>query len=181
MNRLRLTCLLLTLAILTGCSISPYRNGYPSEDSWAVLPVRSLDSSEKGIQIERMLKVQLAAKGIKQVSLPPDTEVPGSNNLLVNAHRLKNAETWAKQHNVKLAMTGSIDNFTTDENGRFQIGVTLNLMDINTGKNVWVMSGESSGESSGDSGDDFFKVTRKLLNTLLKNLPLTGTTMKKVG
>ncbi|MTI15311.1 hypothetical protein [Sansalvadorimonas verongulae] len=167
----------LTLAVLAGCSSTPYKDGYPFSANWAVLPVQSLQSEEAGIQIERMLTVLLASKGIKKVELPPETETRGDNSLLDSAHRLKNALQWAAQHGVELGMAGTVNEYTKSTDGRFAMDLTLNLMDIKTGDVMWTTSGRGEGRP----GDDPIAVGRKLVSTLLSGLPLTSTMKESSG
>ena len=171
MTHFRVFLFALTLAVLAGCSSTPYKYGYPSTANWAVLPVQSLQSEEAGIQIERMLTVLLASKGIQQVELPPETETRGDNSLLDSAHRLQNAMQWADQHGVKLGMSGTINEYTKSADGRFAMDLTLNLLDIKSGDVVWTTSGRGEGRS----GDDPITVGRKLVTVLLSGLPLTAT------
>ena len=169
MNRLRHSLLVLTLVILTGCSSSPYRDGYPSEESWAVLPVQSLESAEAGIQLERMLKVLLASKGVQKIELTPETETQGTNTLMDSAHRLQNATQWAEQHNIHLGITGTVDDLYTDQDNRFQFGLTLKLINIESNETLW----STTGHAEGKPDEDPYAVSRTLLNTLLVGLPLT--------
>ncbi|WP_281646403.1 hypothetical protein [Parendozoicomonas sp. Alg238-R29] len=169
MNPLRSCLLVLTLVALAGCNTSPYRNGYPSQESWAVLPVQSLQSEEAGIQIERMLTVLLAAKGVKRVELPPETETQGNNSLIESAHRLKNSMQWANQHGIKLGITGTLHEYKKVADGRFTMDLSLNLIDIKTGEIIWSISGRGEGRPE----DDPISVGRNLVNALLSGLPLT--------
>ena len=74
--------LLLALAMLTGCSSQPYKDGYPAQDNWVVLPIQSLEVGEYNTQIERMLKVLLAQRGVQNVVLPPESDIQGNNTAL---------------------------------------------------------------------------------------------------
>ena len=168
MNRIRYCLMVLTLAIMVGCSTSPYKNGYPSKEGWVVLPVQSRQSEETGIQVERMLKVLLASKGIQHVELPPETEAHSTNRILESAHRFQNAVTWAEQHNFRLGMTGTVDDVFTDDTGRFHLILTLNLIDIRTGETVW----RTNGQAEGKPNEDPYTVGRNLLSALINSLPL---------
>lgn len=171
MGSLRSFFFICTLAVLAGCSSTPYQNGYPAKANWAVLPVQALQSEEAGIQIERMLKVLLASRGIEQVELPPETETRGDNSLLDNAHRLKNAMQWASQHGVKLGMAGTLNEYSRGDDGRFAMDLTLNLMDVRSGEVLWTTTGRGEGRPM----DDPIAVGRKLVGVLLSGLPINAT------
>ena len=66
-------------------------------------------------------------------------------------------------------MNGSVDKWESREDGRFIVGLTLKLTDIETGEGLWTISGEGEGLS----GDDPVDITRKLTRTLLLRLPLS--------
>ena len=169
MKCLRHSLLIMTFAVAAGCSSTPYQNGFPSQANWAVMPVMSLDSEEAGIQLERMLTVLLASNGIGNIEQPPKTETNDQVSLVSNVHRLQNANQWAQQHAVKLGMIGSVDEWKTTQGGRFTVGLTLKLTDIETGDVVWTTAGQGEGRP----GEDPLNVTRNLANTLLSALPLT--------
>ncbi|MCL6268382.1 hypothetical protein M3P05_00265 [Sansalvadorimonas sp. 2012CJ34-2] len=170
MKPIQHTLLALTFAVAAGCSSTPYQNGFPSQENWAVMPAISLNSEEAGIQLERMLKVLLASNGVENISQPPQTEFGDQSTLISNAHKLQNANQWAQQHAVKLGMIGSVDEWKTSSDGRFTVGLTLKLTDIETGEVVWTTSGQGEGRPQEDPLD----VTRNLINTLLSTLPITG-------
>ena len=169
--------LLLALLILAGCSSQPFKNGFPAQDNWVVLPIQSLEIAEYGTQTERILKVLLAQKGIAHIVIPPETDVQGNNILLSGAHRLTNAEAWAKQHNNQFGLTGSVDYAATDGSGRFRINLTLRLINLSNDSELWIMSGESEGKPR----EEPIMVIRNLLSGMLSNLPLdmTKTTQAK--
>ncbi len=168
MKLLRLP-LLLALALLVGCSASPYKDGYPAQDEWVVLPILSPQDDEYGIQTERMLKVLLASKGIRNVVLPPESDIQGSNPVLSETHRLKSAEAWAKQHGKQLGMGGTVDYAQIDGDNRFRIGLTLRLVNLQKDQELWSISGESEGRP----GEESVPVIRVLLVNLLDRLPLS--------
>ncbi len=164
------SCLLvIAFAVAAGCSLTPYRNGFPSQEGWAILPVIPLDSTDNSIQVERMLTVLLAANGVQNVELPPSTETSGQSTLVNNAHRLKNASQWARQHAIKLGLNGSIDQWHQEPDGRFSVGLTLKLTDVDTGEVLWTTTGQGEGRP----GEKPLDVTRNLTRTLLSGLPLT--------
>ena len=169
MKNLYYSFIFMALATIAGCSSSPYQNGFPSQEEWAVMPVISLESEEAGIQLERMLKVLLASHGVEQVEQPPLSDVGDLTNLVSNAHRLQNANQWAQQHAIKLGMVGAVDEWQTAPDGRFTVGLTLKLTDIESGDVLWTTSGQGEGRP----GDNPLDVTRTLTNTLLSSLPIT--------
>ncbi len=167
----RLTLAALLLIVLAGCNSTPYKNGFPPQERWAVLPIQSLQSEELGIQIERMMTVLLASKGIAHVELPPQTEASSNNPVLESAHRLQNATEWASQHGYRLGLSGTVYNYETLDDNRFLVALTLNLVDIKSGEVLWTTSGQGEGRP----GDDHLDVTRRLVSTLLSSLPLQTT------
>ena len=94
--------LLLAVTVMSGCSTTSSIDKNAPAKGWAILPVTSLSSEEAGVQLERILAVLLASKGVERIERPPVTINTDHSNLLNSAHRLQNATQWASQHKSNL-------------------------------------------------------------------------------
>ncbi|OQX37148.1 MAG: hypothetical protein B0D91_07485 [Oceanospirillales bacterium LUC14_002_19_P2] len=169
-TRIQTTLALLLAVLLSACSNNPYREGYPVDRQWTVLPVAA-SSEEASIQVELLLTRTLMEHGVANPQHPPQSWVDDQTKVLRDAHKLKNASQWARQHGIPLGMTGVVDNWSRDAANRPQVTITLKLLDISSGNTLWTTTGSSEGQPSAPISD----VAQTLITTLLDSLPVTQT------
>ena len=169
-TRIQTTLALLLAVLLSACSSNPYRAGYPVDRQWTVLPVAA-PSEEASIQVELLLTRTLMEHGVTNPQHPPQSWVDDQTKVLRDAHKLKNASQWARQHGIPLGLTGVVDNWSRDAANRPQVTITLKLLDISSGNTLWTTTGSSEGQPGAPISD----VAQTLITTLLDSLPVTQT------
>ncbi len=166
----------ITAVLLSACQSqsrtvsSLYQEGFPGTARWAVLPFvnHTQATDEMTIQLERILMVQLPSAGVEEPSLYPESEVTSASENLAGAHRLQKGRMWAFESGISFAITGAVNNWGRDKEGRARVAVDLEVVDIRTSQQLWTING--SGE--GLPGEDSYSVSRKLFSDLLSSLPI---------
>ncbi|MGY0218458.1 hypothetical protein ACWJJH_13925 [Endozoicomonadaceae bacterium StTr2] len=159
--------LTLCVLLLTACSSAPPLPN--AKASWTIYPFYShVENDEATDQVQRMLTVLAPAQGIKNLELPPTTEVSSTTYLLSQAHRIQNSRQWAEQHQVKYAFGGTIDRWEINDDGKPVVALTLDV--LNVADNSKLVSTTSSSE--GKPGDDLYEQSRILLRQMLQSLPI---------
>jgi hypothetical protein len=77
---------------------------------------------------------------------------------------------WANQQNLRYAVTGSVDEwrYKSGLDGEPAVGITLNIVDLQTQEVIWT----STGARSGWGREGVAMAARTLLSDLLDDLPL---------
>ena len=174
--RIQVLLAALITVFLAACSSHPYRSGYPVDNQWAVLPVAA-PSEDASIQVELLLTRALTEHGVTHPQHPPQSWIDDQTKVLRDAHKLKNATQWARQHGIQLGLTGIVDNWSQDAANRPQVTITLKLLDISSGNALWTTTGSSEGQPGAPISD----VAQTLINTLLDSLPMTQASRANSG
>ncbi len=174
--RIQTLLAVLITVFLSACSGHPYRSAYPVDNQWAVLPVAA-PSEDASILIELLLTRALTEHGVTHPQHPPQSWIDDQTKVLRDAHKLKNATQWARQHSIQLGLTGIVDNWSQDAANRPQVTITLKLLDISSGKTLWTTTGSSEGQPGAPISD----VAQTLINTLLDSLPMMQASQTNSG
>ncbi|WP_211825211.1 hypothetical protein [Kistimonas asteriae] len=175
-TRIQTLLAVLLTVLLSACSSNPYRAGYPVDRQWTVLPVAA-PSEDASIQVELLLTRALTEHGITGLQHPPQSWIDDQTKVLRDAHKLKNASQWARQHGIQLGLTGIVDNWSQDAANRPQVTLSLKLLDIQSGATLWTTTGSSEGQP----GVPISEVAQTLINTLLDSLPVTRKSLSDIG
>jgi hypothetical protein len=153
----------------TAAASGLYREGLPGTADWAVLPfVNYSKATSITTQVERILMVQLPARGIEDARLYPESEVTTASKTLEGAHRFQNGKQWAMQNDISFAIAGEINEWFYDDSGRPQVSLSLSVIDIRNSEIIWSVNGSSEGLQ----GDDLFDTSRELMSDLLQSLSI---------
>jgi TolB-like protein len=174
MNRLlrRLAIVAMGLALAACASVSS-TGGSPtlaSTDTIAVLPiVNYTETPQAGLRAEAIVESLLKSGGVNNLKRYPANI--SQETLFEPAERqaVTRALEWARTERARYALTGSVQEwrYKVGVDGEPAVGVTLQLIDVQTGNVVWTSTGNRTGWSrSSVSG-----VAQSLLQQMLS--PLT--------
>jgi polysaccharide biosynthesis protein PelC len=167
------TCIMLAALGLSGCATTEF-NSAPSphpdlQALWCVLaPINSTATPYAGERVQQQLAALLGARGLTHVLLAP---VPGDKGPLPIDNGTtdeRQALAWARHHQARYALEGSVDEFDykVGLDGQPAVGVTLRLLDLQSGEVIW--SGAAS--ASGGSREGLAVLSERTLSGLLKRL-----------
>lgn len=167
---------MLVLAVLlagaTGCTvIDRVRAAAPPEPGarWALLPIANhTETPQAGLRAEAIAEAVLRSLGVRELerypaSLNPESLLEPAERKLADA-----ALAWAKTRGARYALTGSVEEwrYKVGVDGEPAVGITLSVIDLNSGAVVY----SASGGKSGWSREALSAVAQKLLRELLADL-----------
>lgn len=166
---------LLSIALstaLSGCAVTDVHRTEPleSQSTWALLPLANHSETPlAGQKAEASLTTLLHQRGIRSLVSAPRAAPMG----LLELHSENDYQaslSWAQQQGVRYGVTGSVDEwqYKAGLDGEPAIGISLRVVDVNSGETVWSASGARTGWGfSTTSG-----VAQKLISDLVATLPL---------
>lgn len=172
MKRLILVVLALALLALTGCTTMKQAGmgAIPANSEWALLPfINNTETPYAADRAEAIASSLLFARGMQLVAGYPDE---GRDELISDrgTKRRTAALDWAKKQGVRYAVTGTVTEwrYKVGLDGEPVVGLTLNVLDVSTGKTVW----SGSAGRSGWSRDAVSAVAQRVLEQLIETIPV---------
>lgn len=161
---------------LAGCSTVDYGKSpaLQRNASWAVLPFDNhTETPMAGRRAEAIATALLQARGVGSVK-----RYTGSANAAdalfapADAASGDAAMAWAREQGAAYALTGAVDEwrYKVGVDGEPAVGVTLHIIDVNTGAALWSGTGGKSGWSREALASVGQKLIRGLLDTGLGNV-----------
>ena len=134
---------------------------------WAMLPfVNQTETPQAGLRAESITENLLRADGIAGIKKYPTSM--NTETLFEPADRKQfdAALAWARSENIKYAVAGTVDEwrYKVGIDGEPAAGVTLQLIDVQSGEVLWAASGGSTGWSR----ESLSGVAQKLIGKLLQ-------------
>lgn len=164
--------LVVGVILLSGCAVTDVHRTEPlsRQAQWALLPIANHSETPlAGHKAEASLMTLLHQQGIRSLSQAP--RPPRQNFLALPSEQdYQAALDWAQQQGVRYGVTGSVDEwqYKTGLDGEPAIGISLRVVDVNTGAVLWSASGARTGWGfSTTSG-----VAQKLMADLVDTLPV---------
>ncbi len=180
MNRMRtlpLLALWLSALLLAGCasttSSSTGQETLDSQARWVLPPVvNNTETPQAGLAAEAMVEHHLRARGVGQLLRYPATL--SREGLFDTSERklVEDAQKWARDQGARYAITGSVEEwrYKIGLDGEPVAGVTLRVIELDSGRVVW----SGSGSRSGWSRDGLSAVGQQLISRLLGELRLAA-------
>jgi len=166
-------CIMLIALGLSGCVTTQFNSApspHPDRQAlWCVLPpINSTSTPYAGERVQQQLAALLGTQGLRHVLLAP---APGDNGPLPIGNGTageRQALNWARQHAARYVLEGSVDewDYKVGLDGQPAVGVTLRLLDLQSGEIIW--SGAAS--ASGGSREGLAVLSERTLSGLLKRL-----------
>ncbi len=158
---------------LAGCASTQF-NSAPSphpdrQAAWCVLPpVNNTSTPYAGERVEQQLAALLGARGLPHVLLAPATTSGGPLPIDNGSTEQRRGLAWARHHRARYALLGSVDEwqYKIGLDGQPAVGVTLRLLDLESGKVIW--SGAAS--ATGGSREGLAVLSERTLSGLLERL-----------
>ncbi len=158
--------------VLSGCAVTDVHRTEPLDRqvTWALLPLANHSETPlAGQKAEASLTTLLHQQGIRSLTQAPRTAPMGLLEL-PSDQDYQAALSWAQQQGVRYGVTGSVDEwqYKAGLDGEPAIGISLRVVDVNSGEIMWSASGARTGWGfSTTSG-----VAQKLMAELVATLPL---------
>jgi TolB-like protein len=166
----------LAILTLTACSTtSVISNGgaLDAQAKWALLPLSNhTDTPQAALAAEMIAEHQLRLRGVAQIIRYPATL--SRDTLFEPSERrvTEDAQKWAREQGARYGLQGAVEEwrYKVGIDGEPAVGVTLQVIDLNSGAIVW----SASGARSGWSREALSVIAHKVMDSLLNGLP-TGT------
>jgi hypothetical protein len=147
----RLGLLAALLAALAGCAsvVAPPAPALERGARWSVLPIRNdTETALAGQRAGAIVDSVLRAHGLAELVVPP---APHADALAEDdgAQALEQALAWAREQKVRYAVTGTVTEwrYKVGVDGEPAVGLTLQLLEVESGRVLWSASGGRSGFS----------------------------------
>lgn len=137
---------------------------------WALLPIANhTETPQAGLRAEAILESIVRSNGVTDLRRYPASLV---NETLFDAAERKaveQASAWAKSERLRYGLTGTVDEwrYKVGVDGEPAVGITLKLIDLQSGAVVWTAAGSKTGWSR----EALSGVAQKLIRQL--STPLT--------
>ena len=165
------------LVLAGGCTSSSeasavmvQRDARLSAGRWVLLPLMNYSETPRADEGARaILSTLLRARGIRTLAEPPVTTGPDQPMPdLDGRFRLESALAWARKEKLTVGVTGSVNEwrYRASSDGSPAVGLTLSVVDIDSGQVLWT----ASGATSGPSGSAVSGTAQRLLLELLDRL-----------
>lgn len=162
------------LLVTAGCSTISHKSEAPlsARGGWGIAPL--INNTETAYASERataILGTLLRARGVESSVMHGAEKSPEK---IPNLHTLPPVTELvekAKQNNLTYLLTGTVTEwrYKVGLDGEPVAGVTLQILDVQTGKTVW----SGSAARSGWGRESLSGVGQQLLSSLLETVPLT--------
>ena len=168
-RRLRMLATAGAFLLLAACSTID-RGTPPAlerQSSWVVLPFANhTETPLAGNRAEAIAEALLRTNGLTRVKRYPAV---GQQEALFDASERKQQDealAWAKQQGARYALTGAVDEwrYKVGVDGEPAAGVTLQIIDVQSGETLW----SGTGGKSGWSREALSAVAQQLIRDLLK-------------
>lgn len=164
---------LILAAGLSGCATTQLNASPPPHPHrqavWCVVaPVNNTSTPYAGERVQQQLAALLGERGLAQVLLAPSPDDNGPLPIGDGGKEQNPALDWARQHEARYALLGSVDewHYKVGLDGQPAVGFTLRLVDLRSGRILW--SGAAS--ASGGSREGLAVLSERTLAVLLGRL-----------
>jgi hypothetical protein len=153
MNAIMKTAACLAVAALAGCagiqhSASPAMS---CSEKWAVLPFHNYsETPQAGPAVARIVENALRSRGLGDLHYYPSSLDDSLGEYGMSQGQYERAMDWAKGQNARYAVTGSVTEwrYKSGMDGEPAVGLTLEVVDVESGKGIWSAGGAKTGWSS---------------------------------
>jgi hypothetical protein len=166
--------LAILLAFLSACATLNFKAEGPlaPNETWGVVPL--LNNTETPNVSERATAIAvsvLRARGVGSIELRSQEQRFDEGIARPQAVPFQEWLEWAKQRNVRYLITGSVTEwrYKVGLDGEPVAGVTMQVVEVPTGKVVW----SAASGKSGWSREALSAVGQKVITGMLETLPLT--------
>lgn len=142
--------IVLATPLLAGCAVSTVHGQQTLNGSarWVQLPIANYaEAPHAGDRAAAILDTMLHNHGVQQIKSAPSQN---NNSGLPNFDPQKSyqqALQWARQNGYQYGVTGSVEEwqYKTGLDGEPAVGISLRVVNVNSGATVWSASGSKAG------------------------------------
>lgn len=139
----------LAVAFLSGCSVTDVHRSQQLDASarWALLPIANYaETPQAGERAEAILTTLLHQQGVRTLTRAPRSDRGGLPEFDQGA-ALEQSMRWARSQGYRYGVTGAVEEwqYKTGLDGEPAVGISLRVIDVNTGETVWSASGSKAG------------------------------------
>lgn len=173
---LRLACAALATLSIAACStvaVSP-KPALDRSAKWGLVPfINNTETPQAGLRAESITEGLL--RSTQSLNLQRYPANLNNETLFEPMDRKQQAaaRTWAKEQGIRYAVSGSVEEwrYKVGVDGEPAVGLTLQVIDIDSGDVLWSAVGSSTGWSREALSAVAQKLTRKLIEPLAMSRP----------
>ncbi|MHA4975157.1 penicillin-binding protein activator LpoB [Pseudomonas extremorientalis] len=169
MQAIRNLSLALTVLFVAGCSSFTSENSpdLPRNAQWGIVPMINYSQTpQAGERSEQILLSVLSSHGLQPRVYPTSTQ--GEQALMDDNERLTGALEWAREQKLDYVIAGSVEEwqYKNGLDGEPAVGISLRVLDANSGRVLWSKSGARAGWSRESLAGNAQRVIDKLVGAL---------------
>jgi hypothetical protein len=160
-------------ATLAGCAVVD-RSATPAfskTDNWAILPIaNNTETPQAGLRAASIAQSLMTSYGYGSLARYPASADDETLFDPARADAQQTALNWARQQNARYALSGAVNEwrYKVGVDGEPAVGLTFDILDVQTGKVVWSTSGSRTGWSRDAVSGVAQKLERELLAPLAR-------------
>ncbi len=160
-------------ATLAGCAVVD-RSATPAfskTDNWAILPIaNNTETPQAGLRAASIAQSLMTSYGYGSLARYPASADDETLFDPAKADAQQTALNWARQQNARYALSGAVNEwrYKVGVDGEPAVGLTFDILDVQTGKVVWSTSGSRTGWSRDAVSGVAQKLERELLEPLAR-------------
>lgn len=155
-------------AVLAGCAGIQHSHSpaMACTEKWVVLPIRNYsETPQAGQSAARMVENALRSRGLGDLQHYPSVLDDSLGEFGVSQGQYERALDWARGQRARYGVTGSVTEwrYKSGMDGEPAVGMTLEVVDVETGKGIWSAGGARTGWSSSPLSGVGLELVRRLL------------------
>lgn len=174
LDRMRLVALasLVLLGLITACStidVTPTPQ-WDASAKWVLLPIRNhTETPQAGLRADAVVESLVRIGRPELVRYPADLN-PESLFETNDTKTLERSLAWARTQGARYAVTGTVDEwrYKVGVDGEPAVGLTLQVLDVDTGRVTWSAVGAKTGFSRESVAGVAQKLAREMLEPVTK-------------
>ncbi|MEO6097690.1 MAG: penicillin-binding protein activator LpoB [Fibrobacteria bacterium] len=159
-------------ALLAGCASIEHAPSlkFSCTEKWVVLPMSNYsEAPHAGKAAEKLVENVLLSRGLPDLFANPGQEEGAEYNSIQKQY--DKALDWARGQNARYGVTGAVTEwrYKSGVDGEPAVGMTLQIVDVESAKVIW----SAGGAKSGWSRDALSGVAQDLIRDLLKSASIS--------
>lgn len=160
-------------AWVAGCAVTDVGRAPPMArgDTVAILPiVNYTETPQAGLRAEAITESLLKTGGVASLKRYPPSLNPETLFEPAERESVHKALEWARGEKARYALTGAVQEwrYKVGVDGEPAVGISLQLIDVDSGEVVWSATGSHSGWSRESLSGTAQKLLRRLLAPLIQ-------------
>lgn len=168
-SHLLLAILSMVASACTTMNVQDAPQALDRDAAWVLLPIRNnTETPQAGLRAEAILESLVRSQGVHDLRKYP--AALNQESLFEPAERdtAEKALAWAKGERAGYALTGTVDEwrYKVGVDGEPAVGITLQLIELSSGRVVW----SAAGSKTGWSREALSAVAQKLIDRMTRPL-----------